>query len=98
MDRYELSHIDFQNGMTIKELALKYGVTESTIYEWKKTRWGAPKPPEPLDVKKIEYTTNEDLPPRHQVFCLEYVEHFNQTKAYQVAFPNPYPSLWIIAL
>ena len=88
LDKYDQSFLDYKNGMSISEIAKKYDVTASTVYAWKDSRWGAPKPPTPLDRKKIEYTANEDLPPRYQIFCLEYVEHFNQTKAYQVAFPN----------
>ncbi len=91
--------------VTLKAIAAKYGVNESTIRRWKKEdRWDEEQPPVTRKRKSVrgspkipskktveyELTISDGLNDRQLFFCMYYVKYWNATKAYQKAYQCDY--------
>lgn len=90
--------------VTLKAIAAKFGVGESTIRRWKKEdRWDEEAPttrreksvrgsPEKSSRKTVEYELipSNGLNDRQLLFCMYYVKYWNATKAYQKAYGCDY--------
>lgn len=44
MEKWEKAYGDYLTGMKYKDIAKKYGVSESAVKSWKKRKWPAPQP------------------------------------------------------
>ena len=100
MDKREEAQRDYLAGMKYKDIADKYGVSINTVKSWKQrdgwTRDGVKKGAHKIEKgahKKIapkakEILQETDLEDWEEIFCLEYLKHFNKTKAYQKARPD----------
>ncbi|WP_369379269.1 terminase small subunit [Lysinibacillus fusiformis] len=91
--------------VTLKAIAAKFSVSESTIRRWKKEdRWNDEQPsstrkkktvresPQKALKKTVEYEliTSNGLNDRQLFFCMYYVKYWNATKAYQKAYQCDY--------
>ncbi|WP_409370319.1 terminase small subunit [Lysinibacillus sp. 38-6] len=90
-----------KGNVTLKALAAKYGVSESTIRRWKKEdRWDEEQPPSlrkkksirgsPKKTVEYELIPSNGLNDRQLLFCMYYVKYWNATKAYQKAYQCDY--------
>lgn len=90
-----------KGNVTLKALAVKYGVSESTIRRWKKEdRWDEEQPPSlrkkksvrgsPKKTVEYELIPSNGLNDRQLLFCMYYVKYWNATKAYQKAYQCDY--------
>jgi phage terminase small subunit len=90
-----------KGNVTLKAIAVKYGVSESTIRRWKKEdRWDEEQPPSTRKKKSVrgssQKTVEYELMPsnglndRQLLFCMYYVKYWNATKAYQKAYQCDY--------
>ena len=93
MEKWELAYKDYKNGMKYKDIAKKHDVSINTVKSWKSRKWGA------TDTRKVAYKPkkqpvikNNNLTEQQKKFCLLYLKHFNQTKAYQQAYQCDYAS------
>ena len=100
MEKREEAQRDYLAGMKYKDIAEKYDVSINTVKSWKqrdgwsrdgtktgahKTEKGAHKKIAPKAKEILQETDLEDW---EEVFCLEYLKHFNKTKAYHKARPD----------
>lgn len=87
--------------VTLKAIAVKYDVSESTIRRWKKEdRWDEEQPPgtrkkksargSPNKTVEYELIPSNGLNDRQLLFCMYYVKYWNATKAFQKAYQCDY--------
>ena len=106
----EIVKLYYEDNLTQKEIAKKYGTTINTVkswsrrYEWsKKKKKGAPQNKSvhtKKECKKIaeEIVETSELDEEHQLFCIYYLKYHNKVKAYQKVKPNtPYNSACVMA-
>lgn len=106
-EKHELAVADYLDGMKYKDIAVKYGVSLSTVKSWsQRYRWRDKKNAKSMRTKskstrtkKVcreiadEIVTNEELDEDKQLFCIYYLKYFNATKAYMKVKPEiPYAS------
>lgn len=106
-EKYELAVADYLDGMKYKDIAVKYGVSLSTVKSWsQRYQWRDKKNAKSMRTKskstrtkKVcreiaeEIVTNGELDEDKQLFCIYYLKYFNATKAYMKVKPEiPYAS------
>jgi phage terminase small subunit len=101
MEKYELAKQDWLKGMKYKDIAEKYEVSINTVKSWKQRKWddatnakkGAHKKGKVAHKKTAKniiekLTVNEHLNEEQKNFCFYYLQNFNATKSYQMAYPD----------
>lgn len=74
--------------ITMKALGEKYGINQSTIRSRKRREnWRKSRSPT-LSEEAAETLSKTQLEDWEEVFCLEYMNHYNMTRAYLEARPN----------
>lgn len=96
---------DYLAGMKYKEIAEKYGVSESTVKQWKRRYWSDNDVTKPKKVTKkvtqkvtpkkdlhpaIKELEDSDLNPKQKAFVMEFVRLSNATQAYINAYDVTY--------
>ena len=97
MTNYELAEKDYMLGMKYKDIAVKYGVTISTVKSWKtRYKWNRiekthTKPKKSTQNKKVRTQEKsmqvvvkpepDGLTEKQRLFCLFYIKNFNATQA-----------------
>lgn len=106
VEKWELAYKDYKEGMKYKEIAAKHGVSINTVKSWKTRKWkGVEQNKSAPNRKKSVHTNkekvahqidvqpvidNDHLTEQQKLFCLFYLQHFNATKAYQLAYEVDY--------
>lgn len=104
-ENWELAYEDYKAKMKYKDIAEKYGVSINTVKSWKSRKWNAMEDTKEVQPKKVRtqkqksthtnksvqpVIKNKNLTEQQQLFCLYYLQHFNQTKAYMQAYNCDY--------
>lgn len=101
-EKYEIAVKDYLAGMKYKDIAVKYGVSLSTVkswsqrYKWKDKRntKGMRTKSKSTQTKKVcreiadKIVSSEELNEEKQLFCIYYLKYFNATKAYLKIHPD----------
>ena len=102
-ENYELAYVDYKDGMKYKDIADKYKVSINTVKSWKSRKWndmeedatpnkkGAHKTKKVAHKEKVQLVIdNDSLTEQQKMFCIYYLQSFNETKAYQQAYQCSY--------
>lgn len=104
-ENWELAYEDYKAKMKYKDIAEKYGVSINTVKSWKSRKWNAMEDAKEVQPKRVRtqkrkgthtnksvqpVIKNKNLTEQQQLFCLYYLQHFNQTKAYMQAYNCDY--------
>lgn len=104
MKKYEKAATDYQNGMTLAEIADKYQVSVSTVRSWKSRHWhqnfatktqrvaksvAKNATPKPTE-KAIEELSDSELTDKQKAFVVEFLRTSNATQAYIIAYNSTY--------
>ncbi|CAK1250331.1 Uncharacterized conserved protein YjcR [Fructobacillus fructosus] len=92
---------DYLAGMKYREIAEKYGVSESTVKQWKRRYWSDSDVTKPKKVTKkvthkkelhpaIQELEDSNLNDKQKRFVIEYVRLSNATQAYINAYDSEY--------
>lgn len=97
----ELAEFDFIKGMSIEDIASKYGLSKNTIKTWRTRNGWVQKRKDSKGSNELEKKTpppEEDKPPdtnngltaKQQAFAREYMKSYNATQAYMNAYDTDY--------
>lgn len=101
MKKYEEAQQDFEDGMSLVDIAKKYDVSVSTVRSWKSRHWGSGVAKETQRVAKnvavqkptetaIDELSDSELTDKQKAFVLEYLRISNATQAYINVYDVPY--------
>ncbi|WP_273706155.1 terminase small subunit [Leuconostoc mesenteroides] len=93
MKKYEEAQQDFEDGMSLVDIAKKYDVSVSTVRSWKSRHWGNGVAKKTQRVAKkvalqkptetaIDVLSDSELTDKQKAFVLEYLRISNATQAY----------------
>lgn len=93
MKKYEEAQQDFEDGMSLVDIAKKYDVSVSTVRSWKSRHWGNGIAKKTQRVAKnvamqkptetaIDELSDSELTDKQKAFVLEYLRISNATQAY----------------
>ena len=93
MKKYEEAQQDFEDGMSLADIAKKYDVSVSTVRSWKSRHWGSGVAKKTQRVAKnvavqkptetaIDELSDSELTDKQKAFVLEYLRISNATQAY----------------
>ncbi|WP_273722768.1 terminase small subunit [Leuconostoc mesenteroides] len=93
MKKYEEAQQDFEDGMSLVDIAKKYDVSVSTVRSWKSRHWGNGVAKKTQRVAKnvavqkptetaIDELSDSELTDKQKAFVLEYLRISNATQAY----------------
>lgn len=101
MKKYEEAQQDFEDGMSLVDIAKKYDVSVSTVRSWKSRHWGSGVAKKTQRVAKnvavqkptetaIDELSDSELTDKQKAFVLEYLRISNATQAYINVYDVPY--------
>ena len=101
MKKYEEAQQDFEDGMSLADIAKKYDVSVSTVRSWKSRHWGNGVAKKTQRVAKnvavqkptetaIDELSDSELTDKQKAFVLEYLRISNATQAYINVYDVPY--------
>lgn len=101
MKKYEEARQDFEDGMSLADIAKKYDVSVSTVRSWKSRHWGSGVAKKTQRVAKnvavqkptetaIDELSDSELTDKQKAFVLEYLRISNATQAYINVYDVPY--------
>lgn len=101
MKKYEEAQKDFEDGMSLVDIAKKYDVSVSTVRSWKSRHWGNGVAKKTQRVAKnvavqkptetaIDELSDSQLTDKQKAFVLEYLRISNATQAYINVYDVPY--------
>lgn len=101
MKKYEEAQQDFEDGMSLVDIAKKYDVSVSTVRSWKSRHWGSGVAKKTQRVVKnvavqkptetaIDELSDSELTDKQKAFVLEYLRISNATQAYINVYDVPY--------
>lgn len=100
MKKYEEAEQDYLSGLKYKDIADKYGVSLSTVKQWKRRYWKTENVttdkkvtkvtrPNPTE-KAIDALSDSELTDKQKAFVLDYLRISNATQAYINVYDVPY--------
>ncbi|MBS0957192.1 terminase small subunit [Leuconostoc pseudomesenteroides] len=101
MKKYEEAQKDFEDDMSLADIAKKYDVSVSTVRSWKSRHWGTGVAKKTQRVAKnvavqkptetaIDELSDSELTDKQKAFVLEYLRISNATQAYINVYDVPY--------
>lgn len=101
MKKYEAAQQDFEDGMSLADIAKKYDVSVSTVRSWKSRHWGSGVAKKTQRVAKnvalqkptetaIDELSDSKLTDKQKAFVLEYLRISNATQAYINVYDSTY--------
>ncbi|WP_273706674.1 terminase small subunit [Leuconostoc mesenteroides] len=101
MKKYEEAQQDFEDGMSLVDIAKKYDVSVSTVRSWKSRHWGNGVAKKTQRVAKnvavqkptetaIDELSDSQLTDKQKAFVLEYLRISNATQSYINVYDVPY--------
>lgn len=101
MKKYEEARQDFEDGMSLADIAKKYDVSVSTVRSWKSRHWGSGVAKKTQRVAKnvalqkptetaIDELSDSKLTDKQKAFVLEYLRISNATQAYINVYDSTY--------
>lgn len=101
MKKYEEAQKDFEDGMSLVDIAKKYDVSVSTVRSWKSRHWGNGVAKKTQRVAKnvavqkptetaIDVLSDSELTDKQKAFVLEYLRISNATQSYINVYDVPY--------
>ena len=101
MKKYEEAQQDFEDGMSLADIAKKYDVSVSTVRSWKSRHWGSGVAKKTQRVAKnvalqkptetaIDVLSDSELTDKQKAFVLEYLRISNATQSYINVYDVPY--------
>lgn len=101
MKKYEEAQQDFEDGMSLADIANKYDVSVSTVRSWKSRHWGSGVAKKTQRVAKnvalqrptenaIDVLSDSELTDKQKAFVLEYLRISNATQSYINVYDVPY--------
>lgn len=101
MKKYEEAQQDFEDGMSLVDIAKKYDVSVSTVRSWKSRHWGNCVAKKTQRVAKkvalqkptetaIDVLSDSELTDKQKAFVLEYLRISNATQSYINVYDVPY--------
>ena len=101
MKKYEEAQKDFEDGMSLVDIANKYDVSVSTVRSWKSRHWGNGVAKKTQRVAKnvavqkptetaIDVLSDSELTDKQKAFVLEYLRISNATQSYINVYDVPY--------
>lgn len=101
MKKYEEAQQDFEDGMSLADIAKKYDVSVSTVRSWKSRHWSNGVAKKTQRVAKnvavqkptetaIDELSDSELTDKQKAFVLEYLRISNATQAYINVYDVPY--------
>ncbi|NLT85669.1 terminase small subunit [Leuconostoc sp.] len=101
MKKYEEARQDFEDGMSLADIAKKYDVSVSTVRSWKSRHWGSGVAKKTQRVAKnvavqkptetaIDELSDSELTDKQKAFVLEYLRISNATQSYINVYDVPY--------
>lgn len=101
MKKYEEAQQDFEDGVSLADIAKKYDVSVSTVRSWKSRHWGSGVAKKTQRVAKnvavqkptetaIDELSDSELTDKQKAFVLEYLRISNATQAYINVYDVPY--------